>query len=140
MGLFKKIASAMGRFRGNMRILVVGLDNSGKSTLIEHIKPNKVNAVRYRELISQRICGNAMNKNGVQLPGLSRLQLCRCNIVPFTQQASSPSTCCIVEILPNKEGNESCKIFTHSIHQHWRTEGHDIEPTMISRLCSGDNI
>lgn len=43
MGLFKKIASAMGRFRGNMRILVVGLDNSGKSTLIEHIKPNKVN-------------------------------------------------------------------------------------------------
>lgn len=41
MGLFKKIASAMGRFRGNMRILVVGLDNSGKSTLIEHIKPNK---------------------------------------------------------------------------------------------------
>lgn len=42
MGLFKKIASAMGRFRGNMRILVVGLDNSGKSTLIEHIKPNKV--------------------------------------------------------------------------------------------------
>lgn len=31
----------MGRFRGNMRILVVGLDNSGKSTLIEHIKPNK---------------------------------------------------------------------------------------------------
>lgn len=42
MGLFKKIASAMGRVRGNMRILVVGLDNSGKSTLIEHIKPNKV--------------------------------------------------------------------------------------------------
>ncbi|CAM9737484.1 unnamed protein product [Ectocarpus fasciculatus] len=42
MGLFKKIASAMGRSRGNMRILVVGLDNSGKSTLIEHIKPNKV--------------------------------------------------------------------------------------------------
>lgn len=43
MGLFKKIASAMGISRGNMRILVVGLDNSGKSTLIEHIKPNKVN-------------------------------------------------------------------------------------------------
>ncbi|CAM9184688.1 unnamed protein product [Scytosiphon promiscuus] len=42
MGLFKKIASAMGRSRGSMRILVVGLDNSGKSTLIEHIKPNKV--------------------------------------------------------------------------------------------------
>lgn len=54
MGLFKKIASAMGRFRGNMRILVVGLDNSGKSTLIEHIKPNKVNVTRHGELIIQR--------------------------------------------------------------------------------------
>lgn len=48
MGLFKKIASAMGRFRGNMRILVVGLDNSGKSTLIEHIKPNKVKHARHQ--------------------------------------------------------------------------------------------
>ncbi|CAM9471901.1 unnamed protein product, partial [Ascophyllum nodosum] len=43
MGLFKKIAAAITGFsRGNVRILVVGLDNSGKSTLIEHIKPSKV--------------------------------------------------------------------------------------------------
>lgn len=42
MGLFKRIASAIGMSRGQMRILVVGLDNSGKSTLIDHIKPNKV--------------------------------------------------------------------------------------------------
>lgn len=42
MGLFKKIACAMGMSRDRVRILVIGLDNTGKSTLIEHIKPKKV--------------------------------------------------------------------------------------------------
>ncbi|CAM9640323.1 unnamed protein product, partial [Discosporangium mesarthrocarpum] len=42
MGLFTKLAKAMGITRGQMRILVIGLDNSGKSTLINHIKPSQV--------------------------------------------------------------------------------------------------
>lgn len=42
MGLFKRIACAMGISRGQVRILVIGLDNSGKSTLVEHMKPKKV--------------------------------------------------------------------------------------------------
>lgn len=46
MGLFKKLASALGMSKAQMRILVVGLDNSGKSTLIDQVKqPSKVSEV-----------------------------------------------------------------------------------------------
>jgi ADP-ribosylation factor-like protein 6 len=41
MGLFKQLASAFGLLRATVRILVVGLDNSGKTTLINHLKPKK---------------------------------------------------------------------------------------------------
>lgn len=36
------IANALGFSKKEARILVVGLDNSGKTTLIHHIKPKKV--------------------------------------------------------------------------------------------------
>ncbi|GMI32744.1 hypothetical protein TrCOL_g5736 [Triparma columacea] len=39
MGFFKKIQKAFGMLRQEVRILVIGLDNSGKTTLINHIKP-----------------------------------------------------------------------------------------------------
>lgn len=42
MGLFDMISSALGFTRKEARILVIGLDNSGKTTLIHHIKPKKV--------------------------------------------------------------------------------------------------
>jgi ADP-ribosylation factor-like protein 6 len=42
MGLFKMIAKALGFSKREARILVVGLDNSGKTTLINHLKPKKV--------------------------------------------------------------------------------------------------
>lgn len=42
MGLFDMISSAFGWSKKEARILVVGLDNSGKTTLINHIKPKKV--------------------------------------------------------------------------------------------------
>jgi ribosome biogenesis GTPase A len=45
MGLFKQLASAFGLLRATVRILVVGLDNSGKTTLINHLKPKKVSIV-----------------------------------------------------------------------------------------------
>ncbi len=41
MGLFDMIASALGLSRREARVLVVGLDNSGKTTLINHLKPNR---------------------------------------------------------------------------------------------------
>jgi ADP-ribosylation factor-like protein 6 len=41
MDLFKMIARALGFSRREARILVVGLDNSGKTTLIGHLKPKK---------------------------------------------------------------------------------------------------
>ena len=42
MGLFKKLASAFGWLKHEVRILVIGLDNSGKTTLVNIIKPKKV--------------------------------------------------------------------------------------------------
>ena len=42
MGLFKKLSKAMGFTKHEVRILVVGLDNSGKTSIISHIKPRKV--------------------------------------------------------------------------------------------------
>ena len=42
MGFFKMIANALGISKREARILVIGLDNSGKTTLISHLKPKKV--------------------------------------------------------------------------------------------------
>lgn len=36
------IEAAFGLTRKSARILVIGLDNSGKSTIIDHLKPKKV--------------------------------------------------------------------------------------------------
>lgn len=41
MGLFKKLTNALGLSKHEVRIVVVGLDNGGKTTLINHIKPKK---------------------------------------------------------------------------------------------------
>jgi GTPase SAR1 family protein len=41
MGLFKLLATALGIKKTQVRIIVVGLDNSGKTTLINHLKPKK---------------------------------------------------------------------------------------------------
>eukprot|EP00607_Mallomonas_marina_P007903 CAMPEP_0182423986 /NCGR_PEP_ID=MMETSP1167-20130531/10106_1 /TAXON_ID=2988 /ORGANISM="Mallomonas Sp, Strain CCMP3275" /LENGTH=176 /DNA_ID=CAMNT_0024603425 /DNA_START=147 /DNA_END=674 /DNA_ORIENTATION=- len=41
MGFFQMIADAMGMNKQDARILVIGLDNSGKSTLVHHLKPKK---------------------------------------------------------------------------------------------------
>ncbi|KAJ0396418.1 hypothetical protein ATCC90586_006326 [Pythium insidiosum] len=41
MGLFKQLATALGMKKTEVRILVVGLDNSGKTTLVNHLKPKK---------------------------------------------------------------------------------------------------
>jgi ADP-ribosylation factor-like protein 6 len=43
MGFFQMIEAAFGLSRKSARILVIGLDNSGKSTIIDHLKPKKVN-------------------------------------------------------------------------------------------------
>lgn len=58
MGLFKMIANAMGLSKKEARVLVIGLDNSGKTTLISHLKPKKVNKKKLSftsDLISNKI-------------------------------------------------------------------------------------
>jgi GTPase SAR1 family protein len=47
MGLFKMISDALGLSKREARILVIGLDNSGKTTLIYHLKPKKVKINRF---------------------------------------------------------------------------------------------
>lgn len=42
MGLFKKLSRLFSSGKVRVRILCVGLDNSGKSTIINHLKPKKV--------------------------------------------------------------------------------------------------
>ena len=45
MGLFKMISSALGISKREARIVVVGLDNSGKTTMIQHLRPKKAKVV-----------------------------------------------------------------------------------------------
>jgi ADP-ribosylation factor-like protein 6 len=40
--MFSMLANAFGFSKKEAKILIVGLDNSGKTTLIQHLKPNKV--------------------------------------------------------------------------------------------------
>lgn len=47
MGFFKMIANSIGWSKKAARVLVIGLDNSGKTTLIYHLKPKKVNKYRH---------------------------------------------------------------------------------------------
>lgn len=54
MGFFKMIANAIGWSKKG-RVLVIGLDNSGKTTLIHHLKPKKVKTVPIKERIKQNI-------------------------------------------------------------------------------------
>jgi GTPase SAR1 family protein len=42
MGIFNIIAKAFGFSKKEAKVLVIGLDNSGKTTLINHMKPDKV--------------------------------------------------------------------------------------------------
>lgn len=42
MSWLKRLANAFGLLRQECAIVIVGLDNSGKTTLINHIKPKKV--------------------------------------------------------------------------------------------------
>lgn len=40
MGLFDKLANILGLKKKECNVLVVGLDNSGKSTILNHFKPD----------------------------------------------------------------------------------------------------
>lgn len=41
MGLFKKLRNSFGLGKSKVNIIVVGLDNSGKTTLINKLRPKK---------------------------------------------------------------------------------------------------
>ena len=40
MGLFNTLATALGLRKREVNVIVVGLDNSGKSTILNHLKPD----------------------------------------------------------------------------------------------------
>lgn len=44
MGFFTRIAEALGLIKAEAKVLIVGLDNSGKTTLINHLKPPAASA------------------------------------------------------------------------------------------------
>ena len=48
MGLFKSLFGFLGGSKKQVRILTVGLDNSGKSTIIAWMKPKKVRSGAHR--------------------------------------------------------------------------------------------
>ena len=48
MGLFDKLAIWLGVKKKDASVLCVGLDNSGKTTIINHLKPDKVLCMRIR--------------------------------------------------------------------------------------------
>ena len=68
MGLFKLLSRAFGKKKKSCKVVVVGLDNSGKTTLINHLKPKKV-----REAVGAGLVSGALN-----LPFASPLPLKWC--------------------------------------------------------------
>lgn len=58
MGLLTQLARALGLSKRPANIIVIGLDNSGKTTLINHLRPRKVRAVRAVRVcaVCARVC------------------------------------------------------------------------------------
>lgn len=53
MGIFSQLTSVLGLGKKQVNILVVGLDNSGKSTILNYMKPSEVQSthVRFRNIL-----------------------------------------------------------------------------------------
>jgi hypothetical protein len=58
MSWLKRIAESIGLMKHEVAIVVVGLDNSGKTTLINHIKPKKVRLRRCHGLWIKQVQGS----------------------------------------------------------------------------------
>jgi ADP-ribosylation factor-like protein 6 len=63
MGIFKRLFSSFFGNNMKMKILVVGLDNSGKTTLINYLKPKKANLETVPTI---GLSTEEFSKNGVQ--------------------------------------------------------------------------
>uniref|UniRef100_A0A7S1CCX3 ADP-ribosylation factor-like protein 6 n=1 Tax=Bicosoecida sp. CB-2014 TaxID=1486930 RepID=A0A7S1CCX3_9STRA len=63
MGLFKRLAQALGLSKRECKILVVGLDNSGKTTLINRLKPKKSSS--YEVVPTVGFSVESFSKNGL---------------------------------------------------------------------------
>jgi len=65
MGLLQRLLDAIGFSKPQCKVLCVGLDNSGKSTVIQHLKPDKKvcgptpPGVRLRKRCRRVWCGSA---------------------------------------------------------------------------------
>lgn len=63
MGLFKMIANSIGWNKQMARVLVIGLDNSGKTTLIHHLKPKKAQTLEVTPTVGFQV--EEFSKNGI---------------------------------------------------------------------------
>lgn len=63
MGLFDLISDALGFKRREAKILVIGLDNSGKTTLINHLKPKKASTFEVTPTVGFQV--EELKKNNI---------------------------------------------------------------------------
>lgn len=63
MGFFKMISNAVGWAKKEARILVIGLDNSGKTTLIHHLKPKKATTMEITPTVGFQV--EEFSKNNI---------------------------------------------------------------------------
>ena len=60
MGIFKKLSQMLAPGKTKVRVICVGLDNSGKSTIINYLKPKKVGFTQSRGGLSALILSYAL--------------------------------------------------------------------------------
>jgi ADP-ribosylation factor-like protein 6 len=76
MGFLQKLLDAIGFAKPQCKVLCVGLDNSGKSTVIQHLKPKQVRAASSASIISfthRSFCSPALKKrSALPLPRATR--------------------------------------------------------------------
>eukprot|EP00296_Roombia_truncata_P001254 JP436997.1.p1 GENE.JP436997.1~~JP436997.1.p1 ORF type:complete len:182 (+),score=29.05 JP436997.1:57-602(+) len=63
MGIFKRFFRALGLSKASLQILIVGLDNSGKTTIINRLKPKKANVTEITPTVGFQV--DTFTKNGV---------------------------------------------------------------------------
>mmetsp|Transcript_22913 Transcript_22913/g.23563 ORF Transcript_22913/g.23563 Transcript_22913/m.23563 type:complete len:188 (-) Transcript_22913:32-595(-) len=63
MGLFDMISDALGFKKREAKILVIGLDNSGKTTLINHLKPKKASTFEVTPTVGFQV--EELRKNNI---------------------------------------------------------------------------
>ncbi|OCT93881.1 hypothetical protein XELAEV_18011552mg [Xenopus laevis] len=83
MGLFDKLAGWLGLKKKEVHVLCLGLDNSGKTTIINKLKPaNGCTESRIRFVIRTRFCLFQQDSDSAESSCLAnRIQICICKLL-----------------------------------------------------------